>query len=130
MEVATNEMITGIMSIVVYVDDYTKSLEFYTKTLGLEKAFDMGENACFLKIGENINGIYLEGGHTRTEMNPTNTGVSAMLLVGSAPALFNRLQQQGVPIVGNKLHHMGGENYWFRVMDPAGNILEIVSSDQ
>lgn len=129
MSVVTAEKITGIMSIVVYVDDYSKALDFYTNTLGLEKAFDMGSDACFLKIGENVNGIYLEGGHTRVETDRKNIGVSAMLLVESAPALFERLQKVGTPILDNKLHYMGGENYWFCVIDPSGNILEIVSSE-
>jgi predicted enzyme related to lactoylglutathione lyase len=39
--------ISGVAFVSVYVDDFKKAFKFYHLVLGLEKQFDMGDNACF-----------------------------------------------------------------------------------
>ena len=41
---------------------------------------------------------------------------------------YDELKDAGVTFVHDKPQDLGGGNFWFRFYDPAGNILEIVSS--
>jgi predicted enzyme related to lactoylglutathione lyase len=116
---------TGIELVTCYVDDYQKGYDFYHGVLGLEKGSDMGDNACYFKLGED-SGLYLEGGNQPIESGTKNVRASFVLKVGSAGALFEKLRAAGAPIVQSQPMNMGGDQYWFQFSDPAGNILEAV----
>jgi predicted enzyme related to lactoylglutathione lyase len=58
--------IIGIPFVSVYVDDFHVAFAFYSDLLGLEKQYDMGENACFFRLGPD-SGLYVEGGNSRAE---------------------------------------------------------------
>jgi len=118
-----NTALTGIELVTCYVDDYQKAYEFYNGLLGLVKQFDMGENACYFRLGES-SGLYLEGGNDPVSVGTDNVRASFMVGVGSAHAFFTKLQTAGVPIVQEKPMNMGNDQYWFQFSDPAGNILE------
>jgi len=121
-------IVRDIMSVCIYVDDYAKAYDFYAHVLGLEKSQDAGANACFFLLNDNPTAIYLEGGYSRKEQNPGANGLSFMLKVDSAYRTYEALKQAGVRCVHDKPQDLGGGNYWFRFYDPAGNIVEIVSS--
>lgn len=116
------------MSVCVYVDDFREAVDFYCHSLGLEKSKDVSDSACFLRLNDNSNAIYLEGGHVRVDHGAGATGVSFMLLVDSAIDAHHELREQGIRFVHDSPQDMGGGSHWFRLYDPAGNIIEIVSS--
>ena len=116
------------MSVCIYVDDFKVAVDFYSHVLGLEKSEDCGDNACFFLLSENPQAIYLEGGCRRVEHSPDSTGISFMLVVDDAVEAYEELKEMGVTFIHDKPQEMGEGNYWFRFYDPAGNILEIVSS--
>ncbi len=131
-------MIRDILGVAIYVDDFAEAYDFYAHTLGLERSSEAGNaaddgsspNACFFRIADNPQAVYLEGGHTRHEQDADSNGLSFMLMVDSAHAAHARLTEAGVKFIHDAPQDLGGGNYWFRFYDPAGNILEIVSSEE
>ena len=117
-----------VMSVCIYVDEFKVAVDFYSHILGLEKSEDCGEDSCFFRLSDNPQAIYLEGGHVRVDHGAGATGVSFMLMVDSAPEAYEELREMGVTFVHDKPQDMGSGNYWFRFYDPAGNIIEIVST--
>lgn len=120
--------IRDIMSVCIYVDDFQRAYDFYAHTLGLERSQEMGENGCFFRLNDNDVAIYLEGGHTQKTRGVDDASLSFMLTVNSAMQAYDELKDAGVTFVHDKPQDLGGGNFWFRFYDPAGNILEIVSS--
>jgi predicted enzyme related to lactoylglutathione lyase len=115
--------VTGIAFASVYVDDFEKAYAFYSETIGLEKQYDMGVNACFFKVGAE-SGLYVEGGNHPLPINPKSVRSAFTLQVGSTSAFYHRLREAGVKIVQTGPTDMGGEMFWFQFYDPAGNIVE------
>ncbi len=115
-------MITGIGMASIYVTDFEEALRFYTEILGLEKAFDMGDQACYFALGEQ--GLYLRGGCTPSEYTPDTARLSFTFDVDSISELWNTLKENGVRTVENEPVQMGEEMWWCRFYDPQGNILE------
>jgi predicted enzyme related to lactoylglutathione lyase len=124
-----NIAIKDIMSVCIYVDDFKIAYDFYSHVLGLEKSQDAGEDACFFLLNDNPMAIYLEGGYNRSDPSDRSAGVSFMMTVDSALDTYDELKEFGVRFVHEKPQMLGEGNYWFRFYDPAGNILEVVSSE-
>lgn len=120
---AGNTTLMGIELVTCYVDDYQKAYDFYNGLLGLEKQYDMGEQACYFKLGES-SGLYLEGGNAPASAGAGKVRASFVFGVGSAGAFFNKLKEAGVPTVQEKPMNMGNDQFWFQFSDPAGNLLE------
>ncbi|MCF7920950.1 MAG: VOC family protein [Candidatus Cloacimonetes bacterium] len=121
-----NTKIRSIAFATIYADDYEKNLDFYLNVMGLEKSFDMAKNSCFLKLGDENFGVYLEGGNKPNIIDSATTRSSIMFTVDSASALFAKLQAQNVELLHKEPQDMGEGDYWFMFKDPAGNILEIL----
>jgi len=116
----------GIAFATIYVDDYRKNLDFYTRTLGLEKSFDMTESSCFLKLSDEKFGLYLEGGNEPSKIDINKTRSSVVFTVTSAFILFDKLKAHNVDILHSAPQDMGEGDFWFMFKDPAGNILEVL----
>jgi predicted enzyme related to lactoylglutathione lyase len=121
-------MVKDILGVAIYVDDFETARDFYAHTLGLELATQAGPNACFFRLADNPNAVYLEGGHPRSNATENTSQLSFMLIVESAPEAFVRLTEAGVRMVHDEPQQLGEGNFWFRFYDPAGNIVEMVSS--
>ena len=114
------------MSVVVYVDDIHSAIDFYSRILGLKPYGEPEGNSCFFTVGDNPNGLYLEGGYMRRDLDERSARLSFMLSVNSALNLFERLKAESVRLVHESPKQMGKNAYWFQFYDPAGNILEAV----
>ena len=121
-------MVRDILGVAIYVDDFESARDFYAHTLGLEIASQAGPNACFFRINDNSSAVYLEGEHPHSSVDPHASQLSFMLVVDSAPEAFVRLTEAGVRMVHDEPQQLGEGNFWFRFYDPAGNIVEMVSS--
>jgi len=115
--------IQGIGVITIYADNYDKAVEFYSKFLGFVLKAKVGENGCWGTMGA-VN-IYIEGGNTKVNIQPTSTRSSVALTVASAEATFKEFKTGGVELIHNEPQLVGEEDWWFQFKDPAGNILEI-----
>ena len=112
----------------VYVKNFEQSYKFYNEVLGLEKEFDMGELACFFKLGED-SGLYLQGGNKKIEYKADTMRTAFVLTVESASAMYEKLKAEGMRFVHKAPVQMGPKDYWFMFYDPAGNILEILGGE-
>jgi predicted enzyme related to lactoylglutathione lyase len=117
--------ITGVSFVSVYVDDFQVAFAFYSELLGLEQQYDMGENACFFRLGQD-SGLYVEGGNSRTEVRRDTARATFTFGVASAGAMFEKLKSAGVKIAQNQPMDMGQGDFWFQFYDPSGNILEVL----
>ncbi len=126
-DTATEQLtkVTGLAFVSVYGDDYQTLLEFYSEIIGLEKAFDMGEQSCYFTIDDNI-GMYLQGGNGKAEIAHNKPHSSFTLRVPSAGAMYEKLKDAGVQFVELEPMHMGNDHYWFQFYDPSGNLVEIL----
>lgn len=114
------------MSIVIYVDNFQTALDYYTCVLGLKLYGAPGENTCFLYLGDDPNGIYLEGRYAKQVTEEKSTRLSFMLNVHSVMELYEKLKSESVPLVHKSPKKIGENSYWFQFYDPAGNMLEAV----
>ncbi len=121
-------LITGVKFVAVYVDHFETNFEFYNKVLGLEKAYEMGGNACFFHLGKNF-GLYLEGGNKKNEIDRKTMRSTFVMQVESATATFEKLNKAGVKLVQDAPVDMGEGEFWFQFYDPSGNILEILGGE-
>jgi predicted enzyme related to lactoylglutathione lyase len=118
--------IAGLTFVAAYVDDLERAISFYRDVLGLEKAFDMGPSACFMKINDEV-GLYIEGGNEPLKVTPKTVRASFGLTAESVRAMFERVKASEATIVhANGPQDMGGGQAWFQCYDPAGNLIEIV----
>ena len=125
---AEQTTIVGVAFVSVYVDDFQTAYRFYSELLGLEKMYDMGENACFFKLGGDW-GLYLEGGHPAQELPLKSSRSTFTLSVPSAGAMYRKLRDAGVRMVQEKPTDMGQGDFWFQIYDPSGNILEVLGGN-
>jgi len=117
--------VKGLAFASVYVDDFERAYGFYAGVLGLEKECDMGSAACFFKLPDNT-GLYLQGKNKAASYGEDTMRAGFVFSVESAAATYERLKAAGVRFIQNEPRHMGGEQYWFQLYDPAGNILEVL----
>ena len=125
MSPVDSTQITGIAFVSVYVDDFAASFSFYSEVLELEKQYDMGEHACFFRLGSDW-GLYLEGGNSRQDVKRDTARSAFTLGVVSAWGMFEKLKEAGVKIIHNEPMDMGQGDFWFQFYDPSGNILEVL----
>jgi predicted enzyme related to lactoylglutathione lyase len=118
--------ISGMSFVTVYVDDFTKALEFYQDILALEKTHQADVDACFFSIGANEYGLFLAGGARAKTTKAEDAHASFVLLVESASALFQRLRMNGVKTVQDEPMDRGEGDFWFQFYDPANNLLEVL----
>ena len=120
--------VKGIAFASVYADDFDAAYRFYNEVLGLEKQYDMGNQACFFNLPDDT-GLYLQGGNSMPEYSKDTGRAAFVLSVESASASHAKLKQAGVRFIHEEPVNMGGDNYWFQFYDPAGNILEILGPE-
>ncbi len=127
VEIAANDTtaITGISMASAYVDDYEAAFAFYNGLLGLQKQYDMGTEACYFRITDEV-GLYLQGGCTPVTIDPKRARAAFTLGTTSAGALFEKLGAAGVRTVQETPMDMGGDYHWFQCYDPSGNIIEVL----
>ena len=116
--------ISGVAFVSVYVDDYKKAFKFYSLILGLEKQFDMGDNACFFKMGSN--GLYLQGLNKPVGYTPESMRAGFVLSINSATAMHAELVLNGIKMIQEEPMDMGQGDFWFQCYDPCGNIIEFL----
>ncbi|MDP8231582.1 MAG: VOC family protein [Candidatus Zophobacter franzmannii] len=116
--------ISGVAFVSVYVDDYKKAFKFYSLILGLEKQFDMGDNACFFKMGPN--GLYLQGLNKPAEYTPETMRSGFALSIQSASEMYEQLVTHGTKMIHEEPMDMGHGDFWFQCYDPCGNIIEFL----
>ncbi len=117
--------VKGIAFVSVYADSFEKAFRFYTEILGLEKEYDMGSQAAFLKLGED-SGIYLQGGSRKMQRDEQSCRASFTLSVESAGEIFDLLKKENLRIVQDVPMDMGQGDFWFQFFDPSGNMIEIL----
>lgn len=125
ISVADATAITGIPFVSVYVDDFADAFTFYHEILGLEKQADMGEKACFFRLGAD-SGLYLEGGNVPVDVKRDSTRATFTFGTESASAFYDKLRAAGVRIIHAGPMDMGQGDFWFQFCDPSGNILEVL----
>lgn len=119
------DLVTGIAFVSVYATNFEESYRFYTEVIGLVKAFDMGEQACFFDLGDD-QGLYLQGGNKPATCEMETTRCSFTLSVKSAGKMFELLKENGVKTEHSEPQEMGPDIYWFVFFDPSGNTVEIL----
>lgn len=116
---------TGLAVVAVYVDDLAAALDFYCRLLGFEELEDMAPGKL-LGLGDLR--VYVEPGRTprdpatsaRLEQSET---VLALMCEGVL-ALRTHLDSAGVPLIGGPESN-GPDFTLCRVLDPAGNVVEL-----
>lgn len=117
--------IFGIALVTVYIPDFEEGYAFYHDILGLEKLYDMGNEACYFSLTDG-RGLYLQGGCKTAIMDDGISRASFVLAARDAFALFSHLQAHDVEILQEQPVDMGAGDYWFQCADPAGNIIEFL----
>jgi predicted enzyme related to lactoylglutathione lyase len=113
--------ITGLATAGVQVENYKEGLCFYETYLGFEKKQDMGDEACWGKIGDM--GLYIEGGAKPKATEIPDSRITLILSTENITTFFDKLKKLGVTL-DEDLKPLTGGKFWFRFRDSSGNILE------
>jgi catechol 2,3-dioxygenase-like lactoylglutathione lyase family enzyme len=119
-------MFKSIRSLAVYVSDMDRAKEFYTKVLGFEVAFDLGDSLCFLKSRNGKIDIYLEAGMKPSKTDNKTCRLSVFLQAEKpAKEVFAELKAAGVRVLQDVPEPVDDETACFQFLDPDGNIIEV-----
>jgi catechol 2,3-dioxygenase-like lactoylglutathione lyase family enzyme len=112
----------------VFVSDFDKSLDFYTKTLGMEIDYtDKKNNWAQFKSGEDVSLAIEKCDPDHIEQGSKLVGrfVGVTLMVDDIEDQYNRLTTKGVEFIGRpKKQHWGGTLAHLKDLD--GNVLTLM----
>lgn len=111
--------------VTVYVSDLEKSLDFYTRVLGMQKTREMGRNGALLNAANGLLTIYVEAGRARPENPPANAPRTCLCFrpEGGVRAAYEALSKEGVAMVGEYLK-LSDKFHLFACADPDGMEIE------
>jgi lactoylglutathione lyase len=111
----------------VFVSDFQKSLDFYTKTLGMELDYSDGTHWAQFKNGEDVSLAIERCEPNRTEAGSKLVGrfVGVTLMVDDLSKTFAALKAKGVQFSGPPEKQQWGGTLT-NLHDPDGNILTLM----
>ena len=113
--------------VTVFVTDFDKSLDFYTKTLGMEIDYTDWKVWAQFKSGEDVSLAIEKCAPDYTEQGSKMVGrfVGVTLMVDNIEDQYNRLVARGVEFTGRpKKQHWGGT--LAHLKDLEGNVLTLM----
>jgi catechol 2,3-dioxygenase-like lactoylglutathione lyase family enzyme len=113
--------------VTVFVTDFDKSLDFYTKTLGMEIDYTDKANWAQFKSGEDVSLAIEKCDPDYVEQGSKMVGrfVGVTLMVDSIEEQYNRLVAKGVEFTGRpEKQHWGGT--LAHLKDLEGNVLTLM----
>jgi catechol 2,3-dioxygenase-like lactoylglutathione lyase family enzyme len=111
----------------VFVTDFDKSLDFYTKTLGMEIDYTDKTSWAQFKSGEDVSLAIEKCDHDHVEQGSKMVGrfVGVTLMVDNIEDQYNRLVAKGVEFTGRpEKQHWGGTLAHLKDLD--GNVLTLM----
>jgi catechol 2,3-dioxygenase-like lactoylglutathione lyase family enzyme len=116
-------IVRGLAVGAVYGSDLERSRAFYEGLLGMQFLCEMSPGVL-LSVGESQ--VYLEGGREPAD-SPRMTGVGTSLCLdcASVRTAERRLRAADVEFVED-YRELGSDFAMFRVLDPDGNVVELV----
>lgn len=146
----TNEFTSETISIGVVVSDLEKSLEFYTKVIGMKKTggfavnADMGKRTgltdgvpvsiTVLKLGESktatdwkLMSFGKPAAHPKQNRLQDDTGMQYITIhVKSLKPFLQRIKEHNVKLLGDTPISLGGNSHFALVQDPDGTFVELI----
>jgi len=113
--------------VTVFVTDFDKSLDFYTKTLGMEIDYTDKKNWAQFKSGEDVSLAIEKCAPDYAEQGSKMVGrfVGVTLMVDNIEEQYNRLVAKGVEFTGRpEKQHWGGT--LAHLKDLEGNVLTLM----
>lgn len=113
--------------VTVFVTDFDKSLDFYTKTLGMEIDYTDKTSWAQFKSGEDVSLAIEKCDHDHVEQGSKMVGrfVGVTLMVDNIEDQYNRLVAKGVEFTGRpEKQHWGGT--LAHLKDLEGNVLTLM----
>jgi catechol 2,3-dioxygenase-like lactoylglutathione lyase family enzyme len=113
--------------VTVFVTDFDKSLDFYTKTLGMEIDYTDKANWAQFKSGEDVSLAIEKCAPDYAEQGSKMVGrfVGVTLMVDNIEEQYNRLVAKGVQFTGRpEKQHWGGT--LANLKDLEGNVLTLM----
>ena len=110
----------------IFVSDMDRSVDFYTKILGLKLAQRFGNHWASVEGGRLTIGL-----HPASSENPAGRNGSTMIgleLTGDIDDAISTLKNQGVQILGAVSQDNAGKTAYFE--DPDGNLLYMIQLDR
>lgn len=113
--------------VIVYVTELKKSLDFYTKKLGMEVDFNDGKNWVAFKSGEDVSLAIERCARHQTRNGSRLVGrySGVTLVVDDISKAYSRLKKKGVKFTrAPELQHWGGTLADLKDLD--GNVLTLM----
>ncbi len=118
-------MVTGVNVIGIYVTNFKRSMDFYTKILGLK---DLGENGPGHMLDAGNMSIYLEESRKSTKIDAmSRADITVCFAADSVKSAYEKLLKKDV-IITMEYEEYSPEFAMFIISDPDGNILEFAGN--
>jgi len=119
----------GLLESSLYVDDVTRSREFYSRVFGFRVISDFGERGCALDAGERrILLLFRKRGSLDITSPHDGDGelhLAFAIAPSDLPGWENWLAQNGIAIEEKRQWERGGTSLYFR--DPDRHLLEVAT---
>lgn len=124
--------ITALDHLVLTVADIERSIDFYTRVLGME-AITFGDNRKALSFGQQKINLHQRGAEVMPNAQHAACGTADLCLLTdtSLEQVLHELQQHGVDIISGIVPRTGavGPIQSVYLRDPDGNLLELSRYD-
>lgn len=112
----------------IYADDFEKTKSFYVKHFDFKESFEMPDTELGPQTWGMTGsvGMWIGGGHTRTNRDDRSARSGVMFGIDSAFTLLQELKADDVQIFQEEPIEMQPGVFWFQFEDPSGNIIEIL----
>ncbi len=119
--------IKDLKFLLIYVDELELCQAYYEKYFGFEKTAEFGPGEIYGKAGDIE--MWIGAGYQKNELAEKSVRASVMIGVDSVGALFEQLKVDNQPMIHDQPNAMQPGTFWLQVVDPAGNILDILGGE-
>jgi catechol 2,3-dioxygenase-like lactoylglutathione lyase family enzyme len=119
----------GILESSLYVDDVTRSAQFYEKVFGFRVISDFAPRGCAMGAGpRQVLLLFMKGGSRALETPHDGEGQLHLAFAIQAEELAgweDWLTENGIPVEEKRTWELGGRSIYFR--DPDRHLIEIAT---
>ncbi|WP_420628372.1 VOC family protein [Candidatus Leptofilum sp.] len=122
-----NVVVQDLKFALIYVDELEPCQAFYETYFGFVQTAEFRPGEIYGTMG-NVD-LWIGSGYKAANSDENNTRATVMIGVDSVGKLYRSLKADNQKIVQDEPIEMQPGAFWLQVVDPAGNVLDILGAE-